>query len=62
LTDWKQEVWGGAGMLADQHDKNAASGWQEYYSQETADLIYLLYAEDFRVFRYERLVLPAKTS
>jgi hypothetical protein len=49
-----------AGLKSDQHDHNAATQWQQYYDQETADLVFLLYAEDFRSFGYERFVVPTE--
>lgn len=46
------------GLKADQHDHNAAAHWQNYYDQETADLVFLLYSDDFRAFGYDRFVVP----
>ena len=45
----------------DPHDKKAADKWEGYYDQETADLIYQLYYEDFRMFGYERLIMPEES-
>ena len=46
-----------AGRTNNQHDKNAANKWERYYDQTTADLIYELYYEDFRMFGYERFIV-----
>ena len=45
-----------AGRKNDRHDQNAAEGWQQYYDQSTADLVFDMYAVDFRAFRYERFM------
>lgn len=42
----------------DEHDQNAAKKWERYYDQETADLVYQLYYEDFRMFGYEKFIVP----
>lgn len=39
----------------DAHDTGAANRWQQYYTAETADLVYDLFADDFEAFGYERL-------
>eukprot|EP00892_Ulva_mutabilis_P001468 jgi/Ulvmu1/11321/UM074_0036.1 len=41
----------------DQHDTKAQHGWQKYYTQEIADLVYFLYSRDFDAFGYERYVV-----
>ena len=45
-----------AGRKTDRHDQNAAGRWQLYFDQSTADLVFDMYAEDFRTFRYERFI------
>lgn len=45
-----------AGRKTDRHDQNAAGRWQQYYDQSTADLVFDMYADDFRTFRYERFI------
>ena len=45
-----------AGRTNDRHDQNAAGRWQQYYDQSTADLVFNMYAVDFRAFRYERFM------
>lgn len=41
----------------DQHDTQAQLRWQEYYTQEIADLVYYLYNRDFTAFGYERYIV-----
>lgn len=41
----------------DAHDTNSAKQWRRYYDQQTADIVYQMYKEDFDAFGYPRLVL-----
>jgi hypothetical protein len=41
----------------DFHDTGAAAHWQDFYTQETADLVYQVFAADFEAFGYERFIV-----
>lgn len=48
------------GALRDEHDTRADDKWQQYYDQETSDLVYFLYYKDFKAFGYERYLADAR--
>lgn len=39
------------------HDTRAAERWRQFYDQQTADLVYGIYKQDFDAFGYQRLIL-----
>eukprot|EP00892_Ulva_mutabilis_P004683 jgi/Ulvmu1/2587/UM014_0038.1 len=46
------------GALRDEHDTRADEKWQQYYDQETSDLVFFLYYSDFQAFGYPRFIAP----
>ena len=41
----------------DAHDTGSAAQWEHFYDQQTADLVYAMYRDDFIAFGYERHVV-----
>lgn len=60
-VEMAEDVADGVG-LTDVHTTESRKHWRRYYDQQAADLVFLLYAADFKEFGYERTVLLADGS
>ena len=46
----------------DKHNTAAADKMREFYTQQTADLVYQLYRRDFDAFGYKRMVVESNSN